>query len=825
MKCKISIFLLSLFFSLHMFAVDIVPLPYKVKTTNKKFILEKGIDYEKLLKENNSLIKRFYISLRNQSTDLDAIFQKLGFFKEELGDEGYELFIDNDKIVLAANTEQGLFYGRQSLIQLIRGAKNNAIQGVHIIDKPALKYRGVMDDISRGPVPSLEYMRYQIRRLAELKINTLTYYTEHVVRTEKHPEFAPPAGALSIAEWKELSDYAKQYYIELIPNFQSLGHAEKVLLNPKFRNIAESNTMYAPTKPETLEFMRDIYTEMSPAFDSKFFHINCDETFDMGRGPSAQKVKELGAGRVYTDYINQLSDLLKNNGKRMMMWGDIVLQHPEVLDLLPKDAVMMTWEYSDYDSYAKWIDPFVERGFDFMICTGVLNSYRISPDYKMAIPNIRKFIKEGAKKGAMGVLNTVWDDGGLHTFDRDWYGIAYGAEHSWNPNDKELDDFDNRLSKAIYQSEGKELFTAIHKITKMSEIEALDNMSEIVFWKTIIPERGQFNKYSLADWENIYEACLEVDSILKNQTAKNYTREYKAFGIVSDEYKYLAQAKLKLAEAASLYTEAIDIQYRNKEEAKTLLNRAYANITECKNNLAQLQKDFDAIWKSENRDYWNDFAMDPFNKVLNDYDDMINSFNKSVSYFKQGLPLIAPADIRLDIRELEGSYFTYWLISPSFALGKGATFDTDFLKGMEGESKAAPFPGFSFFDEKGKNIKWMKYSSPFSDRVLLDTPLEENGEAVAYAFCTLESKTEQTVTASLGFTGRLELFCNGISVFKEKGSENLITDEHQCQLNLKAGGNRILLKIERATFYNNWDFSFQIKDLKTSGRKNKYKIE
>ncbi|MBK5719841.1 hypothetical protein JGH11_03035 [Dysgonomonas sp. Marseille-P4677] len=57
-----------------------------------------------------------------------------------------------------------------------------------------------MDDISRGPIPSLEYMKYQIRRIAELKINTLTYYTEYVVRSEKHPEFAPPTGALSIAE-------------------------------------------------------------------------------------------------------------------------------------------------------------------------------------------------------------------------------------------------------------------------------------------------------------------------------------------------------------------------------------------------------------------------------------------------------------------------------------------------------------------------------------------------------------------------------------------------------------------------------------------------
>lgn len=102
----------------------------------------------------------------------------------------------------------------------------------------------------------------------------------------------------------------------------------------------------------------------------------------------------------------------------------------------------------------------------------------------------------------------------------------------------------------------------------MSEIEALDNMSELVFWKTVIPERGKHIKYSLTDWEDVFEACLEVDSILSNPTALNYTREYKAFGMVTAEYKYLAKAKLKLAEAASLYVEAIDIQRQDKIKPK-----------------------------------------------------------------------------------------------------------------------------------------------------------------------------------------------------------------------------------------------------------------
>lgn len=824
MKRIMTLFYILILSCCDILAVDIVPLPFYVKLTGKTFILPRGIDYEKILtEENDSAIKSLHTGIRNQDKDFDDLCRKLGFFKQDIGNEGYELLIDDRKIVLAANTAQGIFYGKQSLKQLIRSAQNNQLKGMHIIDRPALRYRGVMDDISRGPVPSKAYMKYQIRRMSELKLNMLCYYTEHVVRTKKHPEFAPPAGGISIEEWKEIAEYAKEHFIELVPNFQSLGHAEKVLLNPKYRHLAESNTMYSPVNPETVLFMKDIYDEMCPAFSSGFFHVNCDETFDLGRGSSKKMADSIGVGRVYADYMNRLSDILRHHNKRMMMWGDIVLQHPDILDLLPSDAVMMTWEYGDKQSYASWIDPFVEKGFDYIVCTGVLNSLRLFPDYKQALPNIRNFIREGAQKGAMGVLNTIWDDGGLHSFDRDWYGVAYGAEHSWNPNENSTDDFDTRLSAGLYQGGGKELFTAVHKLTEMGDIQALGGMNELVFWKTIIPERGKYTSYSLAGWEEVHEACLEVDSIFSLKTSPYDTREYAAFQIVSDEYKYLSQAKLKLAEASALYSKACCIQYTGRDTARQLLNKARINIVRCRDDFNRLKDDFNAIWKSENRDYWNDFALDPFNKVLRDYADLIKSLDRSVEYFEQKLPLSAPADIRLDIREIAGSYFTYWLISPAFNLKNGTGFDHDFLKEMGGEQNASPFPGFSFFDSNGKNIKWMKYSSPLSDKVSLNTIPDSDDKAISYAFCTLESPGPKKVTASLGVNRSIEVFCNGISVFKKCGNETMLIDEFQCPLNLNAGKNRILLKIEKGN--TAWDFSFSIKDETISNSKNKYQIK
>ncbi|PWG81466.1 family 20 glycosylhydrolase [Pararcticibacter amylolyticus] len=804
-------------------SVSIVPLPVHVRKNGKNFPLRSGADYEQYLFANeHPAFKGLYTGIRNQDPVFDKLCRRLGLLKQDTGKEGYELLIDNERIVLVANTAQGLFYGKQSLKQLLRSARNNRLEGMHIIDTPALKYRGVMDDISRGPVPSKEYMKYQIRRMSELKLNMLCYYTEHIVLTKKHPEFAPPAAGISIDEWKEIEAYAKAHYIELVPNFQSLGHAEKVLQNPKYRHLAESNTMYSPVKAETIQFMNDIYDEMCPAFGSSFFHVNCDETFDLGRGPSKKLADSIGAGKVYANYVNQLADILRRNNKRMMMWGDVALQHPEIISLLPRDAVMMTWEYGDKASFSSWIDPFVSSRLDYMVCTGVLNSLRLFPDYGQAIPNIRNFTREGAQKGAMGVLNTVWDDGGLHSFDRDWYGVAYGAEHSWNPNSRDLSDFDKRLSAGIYRGEGMALFNAIHLLTEMAAIPVLENMNELVFWKTIIPERGKTVSYSVSGWEEVHEMCLRVDSSLKSGKPVYYSREYAALQFVSDEYKYLSQARLKLAEASEFYSDACRLQKDNRAEAQRVLEKARTNIINCQAAFKILKKDFEYIWNQENRPYWIDFATDPFNKVAGDYEDLIKSFDRSAEYFSRHLPLSAPTDIRLDISPLAGDYFTYWLISPPFSSGTGNNFNSDYLKRMGGERNAAPFPGFSFSDESGKNIKWMKYSSPLSDIVPLNEALDSKKQSVAYAFCTIEAPSDMSVTVNLGACRDIELICNGLSVFKKQGNKSMLVDEFECGLNLKAGKNRILVKTQGDI--DGWGFSFRIKDQKISSSKNRYRL-
>ena len=97
-----------------------------------------------------------------------------------LGEEGYVVVADANQVIVAGNTPAGTFYGLQTLKQLVRGDGATAfIPAVKIVDWPTMRWRGLSDDISRGPVPTVDYIKRQIRTLAFFKMNMHSFYMEH----------------------------------------------------------------------------------------------------------------------------------------------------------------------------------------------------------------------------------------------------------------------------------------------------------------------------------------------------------------------------------------------------------------------------------------------------------------------------------------------------------------------------------------------------------------------------------------------------------------------------------------------------------------------
>jgi hexosaminidase len=741
---------------------------------------------------------------------------------ERIGEQGYIIRVSKDGIVIAANTDQGLFYGVQSLKQLIKGHADENIPAYTITDWPAMPYRGVMDDISRGPVPHLAFMKEQVRRYAELKINMMSFYIEHVIKTEAHGSFAPAGGHVTVADMAALSAYARDYHIELVGSFQTLGHFEKILAFPQYAHLGETNRMLSPVNPASADFVNKVIAEMLPAFSSDYFNINGDEAWDLGRGSLKKLADSIGIAAIYAGHMNRIIEFIRASGKKVMMWGDITLQHPEVFTHIPEDVMILTWDYSPSDSFGGFIDPIVHAGFDFMVCPGVLNSNRLMPDFRMTVTNIRNFVNEGYRKGAKGVLTTVWDDGGVHAFSRDWYGIAFGAEQSWHPNNKLLSNFDTRLSNGIYTDTDQNYVNAIHKINELTDYAATQGMNSSIFSSRLFPDAGSTLRMDMTEWEEIAQIADDAKAMAEKAFDMSYGKDVPYLVFTIDQYRFLASSRKNILQAATKYTEAIRQQDVNPTQSRRLLVSALELITRSRQKLLALQNQLKILWLEENKIHWYDQANDYYQKHIIEFDMVVSLLESAIADFDEGHYLPAPNQMKLAIEEKSGQYFTYFLMAGPFHIDQEYGPKPDFLGDLGGESNTRPIPGLIFTAPDGKQYMWDKYDFPLNDGIDLLGVFEKNETAVVYAYCQIESPDDRLVKASFGSNDGIAVFCNGEKLFEVYEKRNLIPDENEVLLPLKAGTNHILIKIDQ--WKGSWGFSFRLPEHPIRNHKHKYRI-
>jgi hypothetical protein len=152
-------------------------------------------------------------------------------FDPAMHDEGYVLVPDGQGgLCVIAATPTGMFYGVQTVKQLIRGAGKDAVLLAPTVrDWPAMAHRGVSDDWSRGPIPNMEFLKREIRTLAAYKINIFSPYFEHTFAYDSSAIAAFPGGAMTPDEARELVTYAAEYHITVIPEQESFGHLQHLL--------------------------------------------------------------------------------------------------------------------------------------------------------------------------------------------------------------------------------------------------------------------------------------------------------------------------------------------------------------------------------------------------------------------------------------------------------------------------------------------------------------------------------------------------------------------------------------------------------------------
>ena len=541
--------------------------------------------------------------------------------------QGYRLQIRSDNIECTAATSTGLFYAVQTLKQLLR-AHHQALPELVIIDWPGLAYRGWQDDISRGPIPTLDFLKSEIRRLAELKQNVFTLYTEHVFKLDKHPLIAPPDG-ITAAEIAELVDYARHYHVELIGNFQSFGHFGKILQVPEYSHLGEgeSRGVLSPAKPESYAFLADVYSEIAPAYACPLFNINCDETWELGVGASKAMVDSLGLGAVYAFHINRVVELLRPYGKTAMMWGDIAVNNPEITRNLPRDLIVLSWGYDAKPSFKHAIQPFSRLGFDFWVCPGVSCWGRIWPDFGIARINIHNYIRDGYRHGAQGVLNTTWDDSGENLFAYHWVPLAWAAECAWNPpaanageeeRERRWNGFADACDHWLFAAAGKRVTQKLQKLSELGSFSLTAGLADHVFWRD---PRDLVRSAKLGDTiaqaESLRYDCnhllATLDSLAHGSLLNGADLDFARFA--GRRIRFIAQRDRLAAQTALMDANLAIDEARNQADD---LRREWLALAD---TVTVLRQTYIPLWQRENRPWW-------LEQNLQKYDELIDRLRR-----------------------------------------------------------------------------------------------------------------------------------------------------------------------------------------------------
>ncbi|MCX6134895.1 MAG: family 20 glycosylhydrolase [Ignavibacteriales bacterium] len=419
-------------------------------------------------KELRQLPAKFiFVGNAVSQTGRRLLSERKGTLPPEMAEEGYFLDVDAKGVVILAASDRGRFYGVMTLLQLMRREKNSVvIDGATVTDFPLYKQRGISDDISRGQVSTLANFKKIIRFLARYKMNTFSPYIEDMFTFKNHPLIGRGRGALTAAELRELDAYAGQYHVTTAPIFQTLGHAENLLAIPEYLGYAEypGGRTLNVSDEKTYTLLDEMIGEIAGSYSGPYFNMAADETRDVGLGASKERVAKLGLPKVLADHYTRVAAIIRKYGKTPMIYGDIILKNPEILQMIPKDIVIVDW---NYDPQYQYDTPGLLKraGFPVVVSPAVRNYRGPFLDFLNSFENIQRFSRAGYDEKTEGLLISSWNDyGGEELRELNYYGYAWGAECAWQPLKPDVASFSEAFFRYFFGTHETESVRAAYAI-------------------------------------------------------------------------------------------------------------------------------------------------------------------------------------------------------------------------------------------------------------------------------------------------------------------------------------------------------------------------
>ena len=387
---KVCLFLciLGMCFHAHpILAQSVIPVPLKMEKGTGSFLLsEKTRLYTNLQGGEAKLWEKYLKALPVQLKEARKKDRKQMLFllitpktTQLPSPESYTLYVTSQRIEIRATSGAGLFYGMQTLLQLMQPASTGSysVPSVEIEDTPRFAYRGLMLDVSRH-FSTKEFIKKQIDALAYYKINRLHLHLTDAagwrLEIKKYPLLTDFAAWRTDPTWKkwwnggrkylrydepgasggyytqddirEILEYARQHYITVIPEIEMPSHSEEVLAAyPQLSCSGEpyKNSDFCVGNEETFTFLENVLTEVMELFPSEYIHVGGDEA-----GKSAWKTCPKCQKRMKDEHLANVDELqsylihriekfLNNHGRRLLGWDEILQGG------IAPNATVMSW--------------------------------------------------------------------------------------------------------------------------------------------------------------------------------------------------------------------------------------------------------------------------------------------------------------------------------------------------------------------------------------------------------------------------------------------------------------------------------------------------
>ncbi len=385
--------------------------------------------------------------------------------------EGYKLEVASHQVTIRAKDRAGIFYGLQTLQQLIEDAMDQSLEipSVTITDYPDIDYRAIHLDLKHH-LDGMHYYYSMIDKLASVKINAIIVEFEDKLHYTKYPEVGA-RNAISVEEFAMLSKYAKDRNIEISPLVQGLGHASFILKHESMKDVRDdiaSDWVFDPANPRTYDVQFSLYDDALAATPyGKYLHVGGDEVGALGKS-ELSKQSGKSAFDLQMTWLRKVCDYAERHGRKAIFWDDMVFKlsglykttwDPEIpeaevrdlwkknvskldesIPMFPRNCIYMRWNYEHPEIPGNMLalDWYNKHDLDVMAATSAQMIWAMMPRDHSNFAPIRTYSKITAEKKLTGILCTIWDDTSPH-FETVWRGVYDFAWSSWNETDLTAD--------------------------------------------------------------------------------------------------------------------------------------------------------------------------------------------------------------------------------------------------------------------------------------------------------------------------------------------------------------------------------------------------